>query len=78
MTDAAVRGRWVRVWFVAMSEHNTDTLVGSYRATDETIAKRYAEALRGSHGLRVTIDPLPAGTEPVRDIPAEQLWTLAP
>lgn len=70
--------RWVRLWFVAIGDLDRDTLVGSFRAPDETIARQYRDALQDRRGLRVTIDPIPKGAEPARDLPAQQLWTLTP
>lgn len=71
--------RWVRVWFLAGDGLGTDTLVGCYRASDLAVAERYASAMRNRYaGLHVTIDPLPDHAAPVRELPVEQLWTLAP
>lgn len=78
LTDTPPDPRWVRVWFVATNKHNTDTLVGSYRAASETIAERYRAVLQDQRGIRISIDPMPAAAQPTRELPAEQLWTLTP
>jgi hypothetical protein len=78
LTDTAPDPRWVRVWFVATNEHNTDTLVASYRATSKTVAEQYRAAMRDQRGIRVSIDPMPPSAPPTRELPAEQLWALTP
>lgn len=78
LTDTAPDPRWVRVWFVATSEYNTDTLIASYRAASNTIAERYRAALADQRGIKISIDPMPAGAQPARELPAEQLWALTP
>jgi len=78
-TEGPEMKRWVRVWFLAGGGLGTDTLVGSYRASDPGVAERYASAMtRRYAGLRVSIDPLPEYATPARELPAERLWTLAP
>jgi hypothetical protein len=70
--------RWVRVWFPPIGELDTQpTLLANYRA-DEDAAERYRDAMQENFaGLLVSVDPLP-NPPPVRDLPAEQLWRLAP
>ncbi|MEU4291163.1 hypothetical protein AB0E63_23305 [Kribbella sp. NPDC026596] len=67
-----VEGRRVRVWF-------GDHVVADYRAEAE-LAERYAAAMsRRFAGLRVTSDPIPdADPGPVRKLPGERLWEVAP
>ncbi|WP_238161068.1 hypothetical protein [Kribbella antibiotica] len=71
--------RWVRVWLLACGGLGTDTMVGSYLASDSVVAERYAAAIGRTYaGLRVTIDPPSEWAMPARELPAERLWTLAP
>jgi hypothetical protein len=63
--------RWIRVWW--------DTTVLCHYRAEPAIATKYVEAVRPHFaGLRFTIDPLPADFPPARELPARQLWELAP
>jgi hypothetical protein len=69
------------LWFdpIGDLEHLDEqpTLVGSFRAAADQ-ACRYRDEMAGLYpGVRVTIDEMP-DPPPMRDLPAEQLWSLTP